>query len=638
MAVDNQMQDEEVGGSIHEAEAVDGLHHHHPGKIPLKTRPKILTKIERSSLVTRDHAQDQANLVQEDEEPTLLMAIREDRIDTQVVFLNEKEIKSSNYRLTDESMWYLDNGASNHMSGSREHFTELDEKISGKVRFGDASYVEIKGMGSILLECKNREQRVVTNVYYIPGLKSNILSLGQLTKIGCKVVMEYNQLRLYDIKETLLMKVERSKNRLYIVNLKIGTPISMLASLQDIAWLWNARLFHMSFNTIKDMTQKNLVRGVPWISHSSQEKEYWNWKEEDESFNQKGNELTEFTVDEVPTSVPPINVEPEFEQTENQTHEDEEPLSPVNPPNSPVTPQSYTHEPNSETSASSSRPYDHTPLRYQSLEDIYARAPDIILDENELLLVEEEPRTYKEAAVDEKWIEAMKVELDSINRKKTWILTDLPKDHKAIGLKWVFKTKRDASGNIIKHKAHLVAKGYVQQHGIDFEEVFAPVARIETVRLILALAAYNKWEVHHLDVKSAFLHGELKEEVYVSQPEGFVKPQDKGKLYKLSKALYGLRQAPRAWNVKLDNTLKSLGFQKCSLEQAVIKASSNSNLIVGVYVDDLIVTGSPKKEIDKFKSQMEGKFKMSDLGLLAYYLGIEVTQSGVLSQSEKLVM
>ncbi|KAD6454709.1 hypothetical protein E3N88_09415 [Mikania micrantha] len=198
-----------------------------------------------------------------------------------------------------------------------------------------------------------------------------------------------------------------------------------------------------------------------------------------------------------------------------------------------------------------------------------------------------------------------------------------------MGLKWVFKIKRDASGNIIKHKARLVAKGYAQQHGIDFDEVFAPVAHIETVRLILVLAAYNGWEVHHLDVKSAFLHGELKEEVYVTQSEGFVKPGNAGKVYKLSKALYGLRQEPRAWNVKLDQTLKSLEFKKCTLEQAVYtKRNKTSVLLIGIYVDDLIVTGTPRKKIERFKSQMEEKFEMSDLGLLAYYLGIEVTQLG----------
>ncbi|GJW01047.1 ribonuclease H-like domain, reverse transcriptase, RNA-dependent DNA polymerase [Tanacetum coccineum] len=151
---------------------------------------------------------------------------------------------------------------------------------------------------------------------------------------------------------------------------------------------------------------------------------------------------------------------------------------------------------------------------------------------------------------------------------------------------------------------------------------------MERIRLLLAIAANNKGEVHHLDVKSAFLHGDLKEEVYVTQPEGFVKRQDNRKVYRLIKALYGLRQASRAWNIKLDNTVKSLNFKKCALEQAIYtKTSKDSTLLIGVYVDDLIITGTPKKEIDKFKAQMEEKFEMSDLGLLAYYLGIEVTQT-----------
>lgn len=144
--------------------------------------------------------------------------------------------------------------------------------------------------------------------------------------------------------------------------------------------------------------------------------------------------------------------------------------------------------------------------------------------------------------------------------------------------------------------------------------------------MILALAAYHGWQVHHLDVKSTFLHGDLKEEVYVTQPEGFIQPGNSGKVYKLFKALYGLRQALRAWNMTLDQTLKSLDFKKCNLEQAVYtERNKNSTIIVGVYVDDLIITGTPRKELEVFKSQMEEKFEMSDLGLLAYYLGIEVT-------------
>lgn len=144
------------------------------------------------------------------------------------------------------------------------------------------------------------------------------------------------------------------------------------------------------------------------------------------------------------------------------------------------------------------------------------------------------------------WKEAMQKEIDSIERNQTWKLTELPEEHKPIGLKWVFKLKRNAAGEVTKHKARLVAKGYVQQKGVDFDEVFSPVTRLETVRLLLALSAREGWQVHHLDVKSAFLHGDLQEEVYVCQPEGFTTAGKEHMVYKLSKALYGLRQAPRA--------------------------------------------------------------------------------------------
>lgn len=163
----------------------------------------------------------------------------------------------------------------------------------------------------------------------------------------------------------------------------------------------------------------------------------------------------------------------------------------------------------------------------------------------------------------------------------------MPAGHKPIGLKWVYKLKRDANGNVIKHKAWLMAKGYVKKQGIDFEEVFAPVTRLETVRLLLALAAKNEWEVHHLDVKSAFLNGDLEETVFVKQPEGFVKENEEHKVYQLIKALYGLRQAPRAWYAKLNKCLKGLGFVKCPYEHAVyVRREGNEVLIVGVYVDD----------------------------------------------------
>lgn len=221
----------------------------------------------------------------------------------------------------------------------------------------------------------------------------------------------------------------------------------------------------------------------------------------------------------------------------------------------------------------------------------------------------------------------MKKEIEAVEKNKTWELTELPAGHKAIGLKWVLKLKKDANGRIVKHKARIVAKGYVQKQGIDFEEIFAPVTRLETVRLLLALAAKKGWEVHHLDVKTAFLNGEIQEEVYVKQPEGFEKKGQEHLVYRIQKPLYGLLQAPRAWYAKLNRCLEELGFNRCPYEHAVYsKRVGGEVLIISVYVDDLLVTGTSKSVIEEFKAKMSGIFEMSDLGRLSYYLGIEVEQ------------
>jgi hypothetical protein len=194
-------------------------------------------------------------------------------------------------------------------------------------------------------------------------------------------------------------------------------------------------------------------------------------------------------------------------------------------------------------------------------------------------------------------------------------------------MKCVFKVKRDPTGNIVKHKARLVAKGYAQIQGVDYDEVFAPVARLETVRFLLALAAQGEWQVHHMDVKSALIDGELLEEVYVQHPPGYTNPKSHGKVLKLRKTLYGLKQAPRARNARLDQELYKLGFVRSVEEHAVYKrGSGGSLLLVGVYVDDLIICGPDSKLIATFKQQMMRSFNMSDLGLLSYYLGLEVKQ------------
>ena len=176
-------------------------------------------------------------------------------------------------------------------------------------------------------------------------------------------------------------------------------------------------------------------------------------------------------------------------------------------------------------------------------------------------------------------------------------------------MKWVYKLKKNPLGEFVKHKARLVVKGYRQRYEIDYDEVFAHVAHLESIHILIALAAQECWSLHHLDVKSAFLNSEIKEEIYVSQPEGYVKEGKEEWVLKLNKALYGLKQAPRAWNAKLDDTLKSIGFVKSKNNQGVYYLNSNQDkVIVGVYVDDLIITGASEAKVKGAQEKYDKDF------------------------------
>ena len=171
-----------------------------------------------------------------------------------------------------------------------------------------------------------------------------------------------------------------------------------------------------------------------------------------------------------------------------------------------------------------------------------------------------DPIDFENAVKEEKWRKAMDDEIDSIKRNDTWEIFDLPDGQQTIGIKWVFKTKLKENGKVEKYKTRLVAKGYKQQHGIDYTEVFSPVGRYDTIRLVVALAEQNSWEIFQLDVKSAFLHGHLEEQVFVEQPPGYVKAGNEHKVYRLKKALYGLKQAPRAWYSSIEAYFLKAGF------------------------------------------------------------------------------
>ncbi|KAJ9535421.1 hypothetical protein OSB04_un001464 [Centaurea solstitialis] len=302
-------------------------------------------------------------------------------------------------------------------------------------------------------------------------------------------------------------------------------------------------------------------------------------------------------------------------------------------------------------------------------------------------LSQSEPKKVFDAMKDPSWIEAMQEELLQFVLQHVWDLTDLPKGHRAIGTKWIFRNKKDERGIVIKNKARLVAqcvledlawshfiifkvgkssprhvrrgpwedseiysgkdrvargkeKGYTQEEGIDYDDVFAPVARIEAIRLFLAFASYKRFKVYQMDVKSAFLYGKIEEEVYVCQPPGFEDPKFPDKVYKLRKALYGLHQAPRAWYDTLSTYLLENQFERGVIDKTLfIKKKGSYLLLVQIYVDDIIFGATKEEMCKEFEDLMHKRFKMSSMGELTFFLGLQVKQKndGLLINQSKYV-
>ncbi|GKB32243.1 putative ribonuclease H-like domain-containing protein [Tanacetum coccineum] len=255
-------------------------------------------------------------------------------------------------------------------------------------------------------------------------------------------------------------------------------------------------------------------------------------------------------------------------------------------------------------------------------------------------LSQHEPKKISEALEDESWVDAMQEELLQFKIQKVWVLVDLPYGKKAIGTKWVYRNKKDERGVVVRNKARLVAQGHRQEEGIDYDEVFAPVARIEAIRIFLAFASYMGFIVYQMDVKSAFLYGKIDEEVYVSQPPGFLDPKYPQKVYKVVKALYGLHQAPRAWYATLSTFLLKNGYRRGTIDKTLfIKKDKHDIILVQVYVDDIIFGSTKKSWCDEFEALMKSKFQMSSMGELTFFLGLQVKQKedGIFISQDKYV-
>jgi len=746
----------------------------------------------------------------------------------------------------DVKKWYLDTGCSNHMCGKKDVFTDLDESYRSEVKFGNNSTVPVMGKGRIGIRLKNGSHKYISDVLYVPSLRQNLLSMGQLSERGYDMQISNGVCTVTDTHMGIIAKVNMTANRLFPLHIKCERLPCFSSTIDDDNWLWHLRFGHLNFDSLNLLARKNMVSGLPvidvpknicetcvlgkkhrdpfpsgsawrakkplelihsdlcsvevpsnggsryfisfiddfsrkaWVYFLQNKsdacttfKKFKAYVEKrsgyqiqtlrtdrgteylvcDDFLEQHGirHQLTarytpqqngvaerknrtimdmvrcmlkfknlpkDFWAEAVACAIYVLNMCPTksvFNKTPQEAWSGQKPaikhlrvfgciayahvpehlrkklddrgekcifvgysqLSKAYKLYNPKTAKviisrdvtfdeqgfwdwsqngeqqsapifrSVDHEVQeqrepqnvSTVPSGAPSPQAETSGRPQREHRLPARLQDFVVgkdndptDEdmvNFALFADCDPVTFEEASCDDNWVKAMDEEIQSIEKNNTWELTTLPGGKKPIGVKWVYKTKYKSNGEVDRYKARLVAKGYKQKPGIDYFEVFAPVARLDTVRMIISLAAQNSWKIFQMDVKSAFLNGVLEEEVYVEQPLGYVKKGFEDKVYRLRKALYGLKQAPRAWYTRIDSYFIEHGFQRCPYEPTLYVKSNKEGgiIIVCLYVDDLIFTSNNPALISEFREAMISHFEMTDLGLMSYFLGIEVTQT-----------
>ncbi|RVW29719.1 Retrovirus-related Pol polyprotein from transposon RE1 [Vitis vinifera] len=250
--------------------------------------------------------------------------------------------------------------------------------------------------------------------------------------------------------------------------------------------------------------------------------------------------------------------------------------------------------------------------------------------------------TIQEALKISEWKKAVQDEIDALEKNGTWTITDLPVGKRPVGCKWIFTIKYKADGSVERFKARLVARGFTQSYGIDYQETFAPVAKLNTIRILLSLAVNQDWCLQQLDIKNAFLNGDLEEEVYMEIPPGFEESMAKNQVCKLQKSLYGLKQSPRAWFDRFTKAVLKLGYKQGQADHTLFVKKSHAGklAILIVYVDDIILSGNDMGELQNLKKYLSEEFEVKDLGNLKYFLGMEVARSrkGIVVSQRKYIL
>nr|GEY06980.1 putative ribonuclease H-like domain-containing protein [Tanacetum cinerariifolium] len=431
----------------------------------------------------------------------------------------------------------------------------------------------------------------------------------------------------------VLLKVPR-KNNMYSFDLKnvvssMGLTCLFAKATNDEYNLWHKRLGHIKFKTMNKLVKGNLVRGLPSKIFENDhtcvacQKEKQHKASCSKIHSDAGQEGKEKVSDQEYILLPALNtsldVPSSNEEVVSSPKDDAGKKSTAEPTcvegvnaagssfSHPAALDAFSKMPNLEDTRIFDDAYDDrdegTEADYNTLETVIPVSPipstRIHKDHpKEQIIREMEPKKVTQDLYDEIWVEAMQEELLQFKPLNVWTMVDLPHGKRAIGTKWVYRNKRDQRGIIVRNKPRLVAQGHREEEGIDYDDVFAHVARIEAIKLFLAYASFVDFTMYQMYVKSAFLYGTIEEEVYVSQPPGFVDPEFPDRVYKVEKALYGLHQAPGAWYETLSNYLLDNRFRRGTIDKTLfIKKIKDDILLVQVYVDDIIFSSTKRSRI-----------------------------------------
>ncbi|GKB27703.1 retrovirus-related pol polyprotein from transposon TNT 1-94 [Tanacetum coccineum] len=549
-------------------------------------------------------------------------------------------------------LWYLDSGCSKHMTGNRSQLTNFVNKFLGTIKSVNDHVAKILGYGDYQIG-----NVLISKVYYVEGLGHNLLFVGKFCDSNLEVAFRQYTFFIRNLEGVNLLTGSRGNNlyTLSLGDMMASYPICLLSkALKTKSWLSESDvLSHMNFGANQPFSRHGLILFMTDTMASEHQSSSGPALHEmtpatiSSGLYQTSTPSTCLVDLPAPEVVAPIHevvapVPAVSTGSPSSTNVDQDAPSPSNsqttpetqPPVIPNDVEEDNHDievahmgndpyfgipiPEVHSDQSSSSDIIHTIVhpdhqisehnskwtKDHPLENIIGEldrpvSTRLQLHEQALFcyydafLTVVEPKTYKDALTQSCWIEAMQEELNEFERLGVWELVPRPDKVMVITLKWIYKVKLDELGGILKNKARLVAHGYRQEEGIDFEETFASVARLEAIRIFLAFAAHMNMVVYQMDVKTAFLNGNLREEVYVSQPDGFVDPDNPNHVYKLKKALYGLKQAPRAWYDMVSSFLISQDFSKGSVDPTLfIHREGKELLLIQIYVDDIIFAAS----------------------------------------------